>query len=259
MSHGSRRRSHRRRMVTALGVIVAAGGSLSLAPAAMAASANGPEGQTVTVSKVDGLDPEGETITVHGEGFDLTKGIYVVVCVNKGAGQQPTPCLGGADMEGGGGSSAWISSNPPSYGEGLAVPFEEEGGRGSFSVQLSVVANDEFTDCLDPAQAPNGCVVGTRADHTRTADRSADALLPITFASAGGSGDDGGSDDGAADGAQPSPSPSSSTGAAGAAGGSDLAETGAPIIPAALAGLALLGGGVVAVAARRRTEETNRP
>ena len=109
-------------MITALGVILAAGGSLSFAPAAMAASANGPEGQTVTVSKVDGLDPDGETITVHGEGFDLTKGIYVVVCINTGAGQQPTPCLGGADMEGGGGSSAWISSNPPSYGEGLAVP-----------------------------------------------------------------------------------------------------------------------------------------
>lgn len=255
MSHGSRRRSHRRRMITALGVIAAAGGSLSLAPTAMAASANGPEGQTVTVSKVDGLDPEGETITVHGEGFDLTKGIYVVVCVNKGAGQQPTPCLGGADMEGGGGASAWISSNPPSYGEGLAQPFEEEGGRGTFSVQLSVVASDEFTDCLDPAQAPNGCVVGTRADHTRTADRSADVLLPITFASAGGNGD------GGDDGAQPSASPSSSTGTEGAAagGGSDLAETGAPIVPAALAGLALLGGGVVAVAVRRRTEETNRP
>src|ERR1700754_2877223 len=105
MSHGSRRRSHRRRMGTSLGVILAAAGSharamvtslwviraaagsVSLAPTAAAASANGPEGQTVTVSKVDGLDPAGETITVHGEGFDLTKGIYVVVCVNTGAGQ----------------------------------------------------------------------------------------------------------------------------------------------------------------------------
>ena len=258
MSHGSRRRTHRRRLVTALGVIVAAAGSLSLAETAAAATANGPEGQTVTVSKVDGLNPDGETITVHGEGFDLTKGIYVVVCVNTGAGQQPTPCLGGADMEGGGGSSAWISSNPPSYGEGLAQPFEEEGGRGSFSVQLSVQAGDEFTDCLDSAQAPNGCVVGTRADHTRTADRSADVLLPITFAGAGaGGGDANGGDEGGAEGGRPSPSPSSTTGAAG--GGSDLAQTGAPIVPAALAGLALLGGGVVAVAVRRRTEETNRP
>ncbi|RIQ23706.1 hypothetical protein, partial [Jiangella rhizosphaerae] len=199
--------------MTALGVLLATGGSLGLAETAAAASATGPEGQTITVSKVDGLDPAGETITVHGEGYDLTKGIYVVVCVNNGAGQQPTPCLGGADMEGGGGTSAWISSNPPSYGEGLATPFEEVGGKGSFDVQLSVVASDEFTDCLDPAQAPNGCVVGTRADHTRTADRSADVLLPITFAGAGGSG---GADAGGDDGAQPSASPSSTTGAAGA-------------------------------------------
>ncbi|MBB5787613.1 hypothetical protein [Jiangella mangrovi] len=252
MSNVSRRRSPRRRLVTAVGVVILATGGF--AGTAAAASGTGPEGQTVTVSKVDGLTPGGETVTVHGEGFDLTKGIYVVVCVNTGAGQQPTPCLGGADMEGGGGASAWISSNPPSYGEGLAQPFEEEGGRGSFSVQLNVVASDEFTDCLDPSQAPNGCVIGTRADHTRTADRSADVLLPITFAGAGGAenGDDGGDAGG-----RPSPSPSSTTGAAG--GGSDLAQTGAPIVPAALAGLALLGGGVVAVAVRRRTEETIRP
>ncbi|WP_199521436.1 LPXTG cell wall anchor domain-containing protein [Jiangella anatolica] len=224
-------------------VILATGG---FAGTAAAASGTGPEGQTITVSKVDGLDPAGETITVHGEGYDLTKGIYVVVCVNNGAGQQPTPCLGGADMEGGGGASAWISSNPPSYGEGLATPFEEVGGKGSFDVQLSVAASDEFTDCLDPAQAPNGCVVGTRADHTRTADRSADVLIPITFASTG-TGGEGGS----------TPGPSSTTAAG---GGSNLAQTGASIIPAALAGLALLGGGVAAVAVRRRrTEETNRP
>lgn len=244
MSNVSRRRSHRRRLVTAAGVVILATGGF--AGTAAAASGTGPEGQTITVSKVDGLDPAGETITVHGEGYDLTKGIYVVVCVNNGAGQQPTPCLGGADMEGGGGASAWISSNPPSYGEGLATPFEEVGGKGSFDVQLSVAASDEFTDCLDTAQAPNGCVVGTRADHTRTADRSADVLIPITFASAGTGGEAGST-----------PKPSSTTAAG---GGSNLAQTGASIIPAALAGLALLGGGVAAVAVRRRrTEETNRP
>lgn len=263
MSNVSRRRSRRRRLATALGVVLATGGSLSLAGTAAAASATGPEGQTITVSKVDGLDPAGETITVHGEGYDLTKGIYVVVCVNNGAGQQPTPCLGGADMEGGGGASAWISSNPPSYGEGLATPFEEVGGKGSFDVQLSVAAGDEFTDCLDPAQAPNGCVVGTRADHTRTADRSADVLLPITFASAGSGGGSGADGGGASGTDADTPSPSSTTTAAagaGAGGASDLAQTGASIMPAALAGLALLGGGAAAVAVRRRrTEETNRP
>lgn len=261
MSNGSARRTRRRRLAAALGVILAAGGSLSLATPAMAASGTGPEGQTITVSKVDGLDPAGETITIHGEGFDLTKGIYVVACVNTGAGQQPTPCLGGVDMEGSSGSSAWISSNPPSYGEGLAKPFDEVDGKGSFDVQLTVAASDEFTDCLDPAQAPNGCVVGTRTDHTRTADRSADVLIPITFATggSGGGGAEGGAEGGAG-GGTPSPTSTATGGAAAGGNNSDLAKTGAPIIPAALAGLALLGGGAAAVIVRRRSsEETNRP
>ncbi len=269
MSIGTGRRAGRRRWGTALGVLLAVGGSLGVAETATAATASGPEGQTITVSKVEGLDPAGETVTVHGEGFDLATGIYVVVCVNTGAGQQPTPCLGGVDMEGSAGASAWISSNPPSYGEGLAQPFEEVDGKGSFDVQLTVAGSDEFTDCLDPAQAPNGCVVGTRADHTRTADRSADVVIPITFA-AGAGGDAGG--DGAGSGAAAGtdtgagdretagtggPSPSSTT--AGGAG-SDLAETGSPVGPVALAALALLGaGGALVIARRRPTEETNRP
>lgn len=129
----------------------------------------------ITVSKSQGPDPAGESITVSGSGFDVTKGIYVAVCVDNGPGQVPTPCLGGVDTSGTGGGSAWISSNPPSYGKGLATPY---GPGGSFTVTLSVVASDPVTgtDCRKVQ-----CSVVTRADHTRTADRSQDARVRLTF------------------------------------------------------------------------------
>lgn len=130
----------------------------------------------ITVSASSGLNPAGDTITVRGSGFDVTKGIYVAVCVDNGPGKVPTPCLGGADTSGGSGGSAWISSNPPSYGVGLATPY---GPGGSFSVTLSVVAKDPVTgtDCTKV-----GCAAVTRADHTRTSDRSQDTRIRLTFA-----------------------------------------------------------------------------
>lgn len=235
-----RRRSSVRLLTAAVAVLAT---MLTTTPAA-AASAQGPDGQQVTVSRSSGLNPAGETITVSGSGFDTSKGIYVALCVDNGAGAQPSPCLGGVDMEGAGGASAWISSNPPAYGEGLAVPFTESGGRGSFSVALSVAASDAFTDCLDPDVAPNGCVIGTRADHTRAGDRSADVRVPVTFAT-GGAG---------------------STGAAGATGDSaaatggssdttdgNLASTGATVALAAAVAVLLVVIGAVAVVLRRRS------
>ncbi|NDL57782.1 hypothetical protein F7O44_11915 [Phytoactinopolyspora sp. XMNu-373] len=224
------------------------------------------------MSKTSGLDPEGETITVSGSGFDLSKGIYVALCVDNGAGQAPTPCLGGVDMEGSSGSSAWISSNPPSYGEGLAEPFDEVGGQGSFSVQLTVAASDEFTDCLDPSVAPNGCVVGTRADHTRTGDRSADVRIPVTFGGSGSGSGSGSGEDEAGSGGQPgngtgapatqTPTPSATGATNGATpgaeattagAGDDLARTGAA--PALAIGAAVFGliAGTALMAVRRRT------
>lgn len=129
----------------------------------------------ITVSKSTGLDPAGDTITVSGSGFDINKGIYVAVCVDNGPGQVPTPCLGGADTSGGSGGSKWISSNPPSYGQGLATPY---GPGGTFTVTLSVVAVDPVTgtDCTKVQ-----CAAVTRADHTRTSDRSQDTRVPLVF------------------------------------------------------------------------------
>ncbi|MEV6350733.1 hypothetical protein [Actinoplanes sp. NPDC051851] len=138
----------------------------------------------LTVSKTKGLDRAGETVTVTGRGYDETKGIYVAFCLNNGAGVLPSPCGGGADMTGSSGASVWISSNPPSYGEGLATPY---GKNGSFTVRITVSQMIGDIDC-----AVRGCAIVTRNDHTRTDDRSQDVRIPIRFAAAesgsGGSG-----------------------------------------------------------------------
>ena len=133
-------------------------------------------GKTLTISRANGLNPAGETITVSGSGFDMEKGIYVALCVTPAPGGTPSPCGGGADIGGSGGSSVWVSSNPPPYGVGLAVPY---GDGGTFSVQLQVgPVIKEGTDCRSIP-----CAVVTRADHTRLTDRSQDVVVPVTFRS----------------------------------------------------------------------------
>ena len=172
----------RRVLVTAVATL----GLLAVAPGAHGAegpfSGEGPEGQKVTVTRATGLDPAGTEVTVTGEGFDESIGIYVAVCVDNGPEKRPTPCLGGVDMAGTTGSSGWFSSNPPSYGKDLAQPF---GPGGSFELTTTVVAQDNLTDCLDEVAAPDGCVLATFADHTRIDNRSADVRIPLTFAAPG--------------------------------------------------------------------------
>lgn len=170
----------------ALATALLAAGLLTAAPTAHASWAEvtveGASGQVVTVSSVTDLDPAGTDVRVTGTGFDESKGIYVALCVDNGEDARPTPCLGGVDMTGEGGSSGWISSNPPTYGKGVAVPFEQG---GSFDVVVHVAPADANVDCRDAAVAPRGCVLATFADHTRISDRSADALVPVTFAAEG--------------------------------------------------------------------------
>ncbi|WP_221325344.1 hypothetical protein [Actinoplanes sp. L3-i22] len=128
----------------------------------------------LTVSTTKGLDRAGQTVTVTGRGYDVDKGIYVAFCLDNGPGVMPSPCGGGADMAGSSGSSAWISSNPPSYGEGLATPY---GKGGSFSVRIRVSQMIGDVDC-----AVRGCAIVTRNDHTRTSDRSQDVRVAVRFA-----------------------------------------------------------------------------
>jgi hypothetical protein len=131
------------------------------------------------VSKTSGLNPNGQTITVKGSGFNTNKGIYVALCVKPAKGQLPSPCGGGVDTTGDSGASAWISSNPPRYAKNLVKPYGP-GGTFTVTIKVSAAISDSMT-CKGAGSTQ--CVVGTRNDHTRGSDRSQDVLVPVTFRS----------------------------------------------------------------------------
>lgn len=223
-----------------------------------------PGDPSLSVSKTNGLDPDGETVTVTGSGYDTAKGIYVSLCdtANAGSAAAPGPCIGGVDMEGESGSSAWVSSNPPPYGEGLATPYSGGGTNGGFTVQIQVKAEDDNTDCT---VAATECAVVSRNDHTRSSDRGQDVFVPVTFA--GQSGDTGGGSGGSSgsggEGSESGPgSGGSGSGSSGALGGSGegsgsgagngpLALTGAPLIGLLLTAVVASVAGATALAATR--------
>ena len=130
--------------------------------------------RTLTVSKSQGLSEAGERISVSGSGFDMEKGIYVGLCVITPAELIPSPCGGGPDLGGSTGSSIWVSSNPPPYGEGLAIPWGE-GGTFSGTLDVGPVISPT-ADCRVVA-----CAIYTRSDHLRLSDRSQDVFIPVTF------------------------------------------------------------------------------
>ncbi len=132
--------------------------------------------RTLTVSTAHDIDPSGQTIVVSGEGYVEFKGIYIAFCLVPPLNQKPSPCGGGIDLDGGTGASQWISSNPPDYGVGLAIPY---GPGGSFSVELNV--GPLIGDTVDCRRV--SCAVTTRNDHMRSMDRSQDIFVPVTFAS----------------------------------------------------------------------------
>ncbi|GEC05312.1 hypothetical protein SSP24_29670 [Streptomyces spinoverrucosus] len=222
----------------------------------------GPEGQKLTVTPVNNLATEDQTLTVTGSGYDVDKGIYVALCVDNGAGELPTPCIGGVDMTGTSHSSAWISSNPPDYGEDLAIPY---GDGGTFEVELTVDAKDEFTDCFKAK-----CVLATRADHTLSGDRSQDVKVPVSFVGqdpvdtdddtgdtggngSGGGASSGGTSGGGTTGGTGTGSSTGGTGTTTTSGGGSLASTGTTVgIAAALAALLTATGWYVHRRARGR-------
>ncbi|MFJ8104681.1 immunoglobulin I-set domain protein [Streptomyces sp. NPDC096132] len=218
------------------------GGGTPAAPSGTK-TVTGAEGQKLTVTPVNDLATEDQTLKITGSGYDMDKGIYVALCVDNGDGELPTPCIGGVDMTGGSHSSAWISSNPPDYGEELAIPY---GAGGTFEIELTVDAEDEFTDCFETT-----CVLATRADHTLSGDRSQDVKVPVGFVGqdpvgTDDDGDTGGGDGGTTGGSTGGTTSGSTsggttgtttTGSTSTSGGS-LASTGATVGTAA--GLALL-------------------
>ncbi|MFF9775956.1 immunoglobulin I-set domain protein [Streptomyces sp. NPDC013978] len=208
----------------------------------------GSDGQKLTVTPVNNLATENQTLKVTGSGYDEKKGIYVALCVDNGAGELPSPCIGGVDMTGESHSSAWISSNPPDYGEELATPYEDG---GAFEVELTIDAKDEYTDCFKAR-----CVLATRADHTLSGDRSQDVKVPVAFVGQDpvdtddGGGDTGGDTSTGGDSGGGSTSGSTgTTGATGASGstggttttggGGSLASTGLTVLGAAASAAAL--------------------
>ncbi|MER7172360.1 immunoglobulin I-set domain protein [Streptomyces mesophilus] len=209
-------------------------------------TATGPEGQELTVTPVHDLAAEDQKIKVSGTGYDDRKGIYVALCVDNGAGEVPTPCVGGADMTGKGGASAWINSDPPAGHEDATVPF---GADGSFEVELTVDAKDEYTDCTKTR-----CAVVTRADHTAAADRSADVRVPVDFKGGAGSGSGGSDSAGGSDSTGGSSAGSvGGTGTGGSASGS-LASTGVTVASLIGAAALLVAGGWYAVRRTRQGE-----
>jgi hypothetical protein len=137
------------------------------------ASTKGAQGQLLKVSQARKIPVKGATITIIGRGYDETVGIYIALCVKPKPQHKPTPCGGGVDKSGATGSSVWVSSNPPPYGVGLAIPF---GVDGKFRITLKVGPHIGKQDCRRVS-----CAIVTRADHTNSEFRGADVLIPVTF------------------------------------------------------------------------------
>lgn len=131
----------------------------------------GTAGQKLSVSATS-VKP-GSIISVTGNNFDESVGIYLSYCLLPKPGQVPTPCAGGANKAGIGEASFWISSNPPPYGVGLAEEFAP-GGRFKKSLKISRMLGG--FDCRKVK-----CAITVRADHLRSNDRSFDLFIPITI------------------------------------------------------------------------------
>ena len=143
--------------------------ALAAMPSAQAASVKGSQGQVLTAAATSAKS--GSMITVTGNRFDETVGIYLAFCVVPKKGQPPTPCGGGVNKAGLGDSSFWISSNPPPYAVGLTEEYLP-GGRFTHKVMVSKKIG-KF-DCTKVK-----CAITVRADHLRSNDRSSDLFIPV--------------------------------------------------------------------------------
>ena len=138
-------------------------------PVANAAQVKGTQGQILTVSATTAKS--GSMVTVSGNRFDETVGIYLAFCVVPKKGQVPTPCGGGVNKAGTDEASFWISSNPPPYAVGLTDEFLPA---GKFTHKVKVSKKIGKFDCTKVK-----CAITVRADHLRGSDRSYDMFVPI--------------------------------------------------------------------------------
>jgi len=153
-----------------IAIFASAVASLMITPAhAVPKVVKGSSGQTMSASIT--TVKSGSMVTVTGNHFDETVGIYLGFCVVPKQGAAPTPCGGGVNKAGTGEASFWISSNPPPYGVGLAEEFLP-GGRFTKKIKISKMIG-KF-DCSRVK-----CAITVRADHLRGDDRSYDLFIPI--------------------------------------------------------------------------------
>lgn len=139
------------------------------APFTLTPSHEPPAGPAVVVDPSSGLDPDGDTVTVSGTGFEGV-GIYVRLCseppgpVGTVEGR-PTSDQCDADHQ------HWVST---SYPAGPTAPMAPD---GSFSVELDVAAAFGDVDC-----STETCGIAIRRDHLGgTSDASYDSFTPVSF------------------------------------------------------------------------------
>ena len=144
---------------------------INAAIAATSKSVTGAFGQVVSVPKVK-VSGKAQLL-VTGKGFDETIGIYLAYCLLPKKGTAPTPCGGGANKDGVGEASYWISSNAPPYASGLAIPFQ---AGGSFAQTLAITKKIGDVNCTKVR-----CAIAVRSDHLREGDRTNDLFIPIKF------------------------------------------------------------------------------
>ena len=153
-------------------MVVVTGLVMSPAQASAVVKATAADGAILQISQASGIK-SGDSIKITGTHFDETIGIYVAMCKVVPKTELPTPCGGGMDKTGASKSSIWISSNAPSYGTGLARPYQA-GGRFAVTIKVSPMIGS--VDCRKIV-----CAIYVRADHLRTDDRTRDIHIPITF------------------------------------------------------------------------------
>jgi hypothetical protein len=136
----------------------------------------------LSASQTQDLDPAGQVVSISGGGFPPERGIYVALCVVPPTDQRPSPCGGGrGDQTTESGASLWFGTYPPGSGKDAATPY---GPGGSFNATMALAP--EIAPGLDCRQVR--CALVTRADHTRSSDRSLDLFLPVAFAAASPTG-----------------------------------------------------------------------
>jgi hypothetical protein len=144
-----------------------------LAPASAQAAVTSTGSNGASISIAQSKFTKDTKVKVSGRNFDETVGIYLAYCVVPKKGAAPSPCGGGVNKSGTGEASYWISSNPPPYGDGLAIAYAP-GGR--FTEVVAITRKIGNFDCRKVK-----CAITVRSDHLHEGDRSHDIFIPISI------------------------------------------------------------------------------